>query len=152
MAWMLINFSWLEEGRLAAMGLPDPAGWEELANRGVGAVLSLTEHPAGLVAARRGLRFEHVALEDFGTPRLEDLDRCVAFLDACLAEGRAVVVHCFAGRGRTGTVLAAWYTAKGMGADDAVRHVRHLRPGSVETLGQEEAVRAYERHRRDGRA
>jgi atypical dual specificity phosphatase len=61
-----------------------------------------------------------------------------------------VAVQCLAGKGRTGTVLAAYFVRQGLTADEAIRKVRDLRPGSVEVAEQEEAIRAYERTRERG--
>ena len=57
--------------------------------------------------------------------------------------GMAVAIHCAAGLGRTGTVLAAYFVAKGLSAREAVERVRQLRPGSVETVEQERAIERY---------
>jgi atypical dual specificity phosphatase len=56
-----------------------------------------------------------------------------------------VAVHCTAGKGRTGTVLAAYLVTTGLSAHAAIDRVRHLRPGSVETPDQEEAVEEFAR-------
>ena len=48
-----------------------------------------------------------------------------------------------AGIGRTGTVLAAWLTRQGLDPDEAIRVLREMRPGSVETGGQVDAVRRF---------
>jgi atypical dual specificity phosphatase len=53
-------------------------------------------------------------------------------------------VHCLAGRGRSGTLAAVWFVHEGMTADEAIAHIRTLRPGSIETEVQEEAVHRYE--------
>ena len=58
-----------------------------------------------------------------------------------------VAVHCAAGKGRTGTVLAAYLVTQGMTAGEAIRKVRELRPGSVETYEQEQMIREWERNR-----
>ncbi len=142
---MLVNFGWLDPGRVAGMGLPPPEGWGRLREEGIGAVLSLTEHPAAAAAADHGLVVGHVPLVDFGTPSDADLKRCVDFISAQLDAGRAVAVHCFAGLGRTGTVLAAWRVLEGRDPDEAIAEVRARRPGSLETRGQEEAVRRFAR-------
>jgi len=140
---MLVNFSWIRAGKVAGMGMPYANAWDALRQEGIGAVLTLTERaPVGDPEAA-GLRKLHVPLVDFGTPSLEDLDRCVTWIDEQLAEGRAVVVHCFAGLGRTGTVLAAWLVREGLKPEAAVAEIRRLRPGSLETGGQVDAVRRF---------
>ncbi len=140
---MLVNFSWVRAGRVAGMGLPYDSSWLALREEGVGAVLSLTEQkPAGDPGAA-GLEALHVPLVDFGTPSMEDLGRAVGWISEQVQAGRAVVVHCFAGLGRTGTVLAAWLVSEGLAPEEAVEEVRRLRPGSIETSGQVTAVRAF---------
>ena len=58
--------------------------------------------------------------------------------------GQAVAVHCGAGLGRTGTLVACYLVAGGLSAEEAIAKVRRLRPGSIETLEQEAAVRTFE--------
>ena len=53
-----------------------------------------------------------------------------------------------AGLGRTGVVLAGYYVAKGMTASNAIAKVRKIRPGSVETDEQAEAIADFARRRR----
>lgn len=50
-------------------------------------------------------------------------------------------MHCMLGHGRTGTMLAC-YLAKvqKMSGGDAIQEIRRLRPGSIETWEQEQAV------------
>ncbi len=139
---MLVNFSWIREGKVAGMGLPYGEGWAKLAEEGVRAVLSLTEHPVRITVDEE-LETLHVPLVDFGTPAMEDLERCVAWIQEQVAAGRPVAVHCFAGIGRTGTVLAAYMVAEGAEPQSAIEEIRSLRPGSIETEGQADAVRRF---------
>ncbi|HSB50301.1 MAG TPA: dual specificity protein phosphatase family protein, partial [Nitrosopumilaceae archaeon] len=59
----------------------------------------------------------------------------------------AVMVHCAAGMGRAGTVLACYlvkyhkYSAK-----DAIEKLRKERPGSIQSEIQEFAILLYEKH------
>jgi len=53
------------------------------------------------------------------------------------------VVSCYAGIGRTGTVLACYLVHRGEEPAEAIIRVRRLRPGSIETPEQETAVRQY---------
>lgn len=50
------------------------------------------------------------------------------------------------GRGRTGTMLACYLVAKeGYGAKEAIKETRRQRVYSVETRGQEKAVRDFQK-------
>ena len=66
--------------------------------------------------------------------------------------GMGVAVHCGAGLGRTGTVLACWFVHRGQTAQHAIAEVRRLRPGSIETEEQAQAVLQYSRRKRGGDA
>ena len=140
---MLSNFGWVLPRRLAGMARPLPGAAESLKDLGIEAVLTLTEAPPLPEFEAAGLQVAHEPIVDFAAPDAETLTRCVAFVRGAMAEGAAVVVHCHAGYGRTGTVLAATLVAEGVDPDEAIATVRALRPGSLETEEQEEAVRRF---------
>ncbi|NXU58706.1 DUS23 phosphatase, partial [Turnix velox] len=51
------------------------------------------------------------------------------------------------GHGRTGTMLACYLAKeKKLSGHDAIREIRRLRPGSIETREQEEAVIRFCQH------
>jgi atypical dual specificity phosphatase len=145
---MLHNFSYLIDGKVAGSGHPG-AGAELreslqwLASHGFRGVLSLTED--GLpksVLEEHGLKFKHIPIQDFCPPRPEQIEQALRFIDSAAKEG-AVLAHCAAGHGRTGTILACHLVGNGMSAAEAIEEVRRKRPGSIETLEQEESVREY---------
>ena len=146
---MLSNFGWILPGRLAGMAYPEPDAGRALATAGVGAVLSLTEHAPVEALASAGLVVLREPIVDFEAPTTVVLARCVGFVHERWAAGQAVVVHCMAGRGRTGTVLAACLVAEGFDPDEAIAYVRVRRPGSIETAAQEACLRAFRPARRD---
>jgi len=80
---------------------------------------------------------------DMTAPGPAVLRRAVGFIRKRLAGGRGVLVHCAAGYGRTGTVLACWLRSEGRSAEEAIALVRAARPGSVEVPEQEDCVHAF---------
>jgi len=119
-----------------------------LARQGVSLLINLHERPhdPGRLA-RHGLTELRLPVADFTPPSPAQLDRGVA----ATAAGERVAVHCGAGKGRTGTLLACYLVSQGLDADAAIAHVRAARPGSVETRAQAAAVEAYQdRHGHPG--
>jgi ADP-ribosyl-[dinitrogen reductase] hydrolase len=60
---------------------------------------------------------------------------------ALLRGGRDVLVHCRGGLGRAGTIAARLLVELGMEPAEAIARVRAVRPGAIETRGQERFVR-----------
>lgn len=140
------DFYWIVEGVIAGMSHPgnDPMVLERLAEMGIGAVVSLTERPMQEDLVRgHGMEFLHLPVPDFCAPRQPQIDRFVEFCEQNVRAGRAVAVHCLAGRGRTGTMLSCFLVRRGMSADEAMDKVRSLRPGAVENFEQETAIYHY---------
>jgi atypical dual specificity phosphatase len=132
---------------LAWPSSPDDLAW--LRAQGVEVLLSLTEdRPRRDWTDGAGLLVFHEPLEDMEPPTQQQLDRTVSVVTRAMDQGKGVAVHCGAGLGRTGVVLAAYFVAKGATAPNAVARIRRLRPGSVETREQVEAVEYYARRRR----
>ena len=87
---------------------------------------------------------------DFTPPTQEQIDRMLAFIDEQNDAGRPVAVSCYAGIGRTGTVLACYLVTKGAWPGDAIAEVRQQRPGSIQTPEQEAAVYEYAERQGEG--
>jgi hypothetical protein len=122
-----MKFDWIVDGVLAASPLPkSDRDIQALYDGGVRAILTLTERPitaqrsvSDSVGERLGMTLKHIAIDDFYPPTPEQAEEAVAFIDQMAAEGKPAVVHCFAGQGRTGCVLHAYYLLRGYSLPDA---------------------------------
>jgi atypical dual specificity phosphatase len=147
-----MGFSWIEKPYLAAMAKPrseEELRW--LRANGIDVLISLTEEPPSRRQINQaGLMLVHIPIIDFAPPGQTDLNTAVDAILKAKESGLGAVVHCGAGLGRTGTILASWYVNTGFSSSDAISKVRQLRPGSIETLEQEEAVHLFARERKRG--
>ena len=143
------GFSWIEKPLLAALARPaGPEDFTWLRENGIEVLLSLTEdRPRRDWADQANLLVFHEPLEDMEAPTQEQLDRCVSAIERANGHGMGVAVHCGAGLGRTGVILAAYFVTKGTSAQNAIGKVRRLRPGSIETDEQADAVVEFARRR-----
>jgi atypical dual specificity phosphatase len=145
------SFTWVDPPLLAAMSQPaavDEYAW--LREQGVQLVISLCEDPPPRSWLNEaGLFSMHIPVEDMHPPTLKQIELCLQAIEKAHARRFGVAIHCGAGLGRTGTMLACYYVKKGMSAPAAIAHVRNLRPGSIETPEQADAIKDYaRRHRR----
>ncbi|MDE1853180.1 MAG: dual specificity protein phosphatase family protein [Thaumarchaeota archaeon] len=139
------GFVWIEKGKLAGSGWPASRSQVEwLVRAGVRSILGLTEEPLPKQWIEAfGLVYGHVPMRDHEPPSFDSLEKGVEFIRVQVGAGRPVAVHCLAGEGRTGCVLAAFLIKeRGMSPDQALGALRELKPAFVE-WPQEKAVLSY---------
>jgi atypical dual specificity phosphatase len=121
---------------------------EEIAAEGIKLVISLeTDYPLPNFA-EFGVEHYELPISDFEAPSKESVIKFITILRKALSEGKPVLIHCFAGCGRTGTMLALaeiYLFGERKGAR-AIRKVREVRPCAIETLPQEQAIRNHARN------
>ena len=145
-------FTWVRDGKLAASGKPySKAQVDWLKDNGVTSILSLTEEPLPSDWTA-GIETKHISMKDHAIPSVSDMRLAADYLASALAEGKVVLVHCLAGKGRTGSVLAAYMMAyEGKTAREALDELRTMRGGSVERV-QEPGVLEFEAEALKGRS
>ncbi|NWR53705.1 DUS23 phosphatase, partial [Regulus satrapa] len=93
---------------------------------------------AGLAMPREPGHYRY--LRERGVRHLQILS-FLQIVEEANGRGEAVAVHCMLGHGRTGTLLACYLCKeRHLAGSDAIQEIRRLRPGSIETAEQEQAV------------
>ena len=141
---------WVASGVLGCAYPSTERALAALSESGVRLLVNLHERPHDPARlAHHGLREVHLPVKDFAAPSSCQIERGVGSILRTVAVGEAAAVHCGGGLGRTGTLLACYLaSSEGIGAEEAIRRVRALRPGSVETPAQLAAIRAWAERRR----
>ncbi|KAK9953871.1 hypothetical protein ABG768_015991 [Culter alburnus] len=90
-----------------------------------------------------GIYFYNFRWNDYGVASLTSVLDMVKVMSFAIQEGK-IAVHCHAGLGRTGVLLACFllFTTQ-MTADQAILLVRDKRPNSIQTRGQLQCVRQF---------
>jgi atypical dual specificity phosphatase len=141
------NFSWLIEEKLAGSGIP--TSFEEfhwIVNQGVKSIVTMTENslPDEWV---QSIDYLHVPTPDLTAPDMDKIESTVDFINEQINNDQPVMVHCAAGMGRAGTILACYFVKyKKLTAEKAIEKIRNNRPGSIQSEVQELAIGFFEKH------
>ena len=144
------NFSWIIEEKLAGSAIPtskEEIDWVK--QEGVKSIVTIREEPLEDEWIK-DVNYLHVHSNDMGIPEFSDLVNSVDFIHQRITSDEPVMVHCLAGLGRTGTILACYLIKyEDMAADDAIEKVRRERHGSIQSFSQEEIIFRFEKFVRE---
>ena len=146
---------WLIEGLLAGRAGPVQAPWnlERLRAAGILVIVSLNTEPDPDEVSAAGLQHRSLpmppilpltdALQDMLLGRLEEV---LATIQAEVRAGRPTLVHCHAGKDRTGLVLTTYLVRyHGLGVEEAISQVRAVQPIAMSAPGYEATARRFAR-------
>jgi len=139
---VLVIVDWIDLGEIAASGIPlSVQDLHRLCEQGIRAIVTLTEDPltdwAGITSQildEVGLTYLHAPINDLCPPDMATVWKVTQFINQMKAQDRPVLLHCFAGVGRTGTMLHAYYLAEGFSLEAARDKVRAHKPSSQFSL------------------
>ncbi|MHA1167996.1 MAG: phosphatase domain-containing protein [Candidatus Hodarchaeales archaeon] len=134
------NYDWVIEKSVLASSLPTTVyDVQELHNLGIKTIISLCDGSAVhdvIVNSSTGMNHLVIEIPDFSIPDEYQTSEFLEFMNN--SPDLPVAIHCFAGIGRTGTLIALYLIrSRNMGAKEAIRYVRSKRPGAIESRKQE---------------
>jgi protein-tyrosine phosphatase len=149
------TIDWLIPDLLAKSFIPDNGDLVTWQKEGIESVVNLLEYHFDDVARHeraQGFKVLHSPIPDMCAPTNEQLESIVRWIDREINKGKKVLVHCFAGIGRTGTILTAYLMYKGEDEDSALKKVSQIGSGpqtleQIEIL-EEFSVLLHEKNRR----
>jgi len=134
---------------------PEGKGLSEFKEKSISVIALLSDDEECLRKTGRNLRtlyenegFDviYLPIPDFGVLSIEDLKQAVLETIEQARARRNIVVHCYAGIGRTGLFVS--FLAKeifGISGKDSIEWVRNRIPGAVETSEQRELILSEDR-------
>lgn len=175
---MLVPFErcyWVEPGQLLAGSYPGSKRFDEAGRRlnslldaGIRTIINLMEEDETdwqgdefehyeetirILADNRGVDVDclRIPVRDVDVPSSIVMASILNKIDRAIAQGKPVYVHCWGGKGRTGTVVGCWLARQGRATgDEALALVSELRKNdpsrfqpSPETEKQRQMVRAW---------
>ena len=94
----------------------------------------------------RGINAEYYnfPIPDFGLPESLQMKQILKVVDTSIESGRRVFVHCWGGKGRTGTVVGCWLVKHGVAAPlDKLNKLRSACANANQPSPETEAQRCF---------
>ena len=133
----------IDENKVLGSGNPTDDQLEKLFQQGFRTIISLLDESQQrtlydkIKAKDLGFTWHSIPVRDFTAPTMEKFKEFLEIMNKAEAN---VIIHCQGGSGRTGTMGAAYWIAKGMPAHKAIDKVRRTNPGAIEEHEQEESL------------
>lgn len=146
------GFRWIVPSKVATIPLPGAVidiNHDMAALRAVGVttLITLTYNDLPQDALKRhGLRNVHLPIYDRQPPSIGQLKMLTKRMTEMIERGDVLAVHCRAGIGRTGTIVAGWLIKEGLTAQAALDRIRSINKHYVQTEEQEQFLFEFEQH------
>jgi protein-tyrosine phosphatase len=139
---------WLIPEKIAKSSVPDYSDLILWKAEGINSIVNLLEdgyHEIVQDEKEVGFNVLHSPISDFDAPTLDQLIEIVRWIDCEIDNSNTVLVHCYAGIGRTGTVLIAYLIHKGQEMKSAAEEVLKAN-AAPQSLAQKKVIEEYYQH------
>lgn len=157
------NFSFIVAGKIAGMSMPKHhlqiKAFEYM--KAYDVINMMDENEVNQIIYNNTKVKHHIFPTPNGkSPTLDQINKIMIIIENAISQNNSVIVHCGGGKGRAGTVLACFMAKHGLdgslnrnmdnvpyySTDQVINKLRELRPGSIESISQENFVGEYINH------
>ena len=135
---------WLDKKRFGGSSEPSISDLPFLQNIEISGIVCLQEKKdSEELAQLLDLAYLHRPIPDFGTPTKRDIEDIIEFFRHLqqIKPNIPIIIHCTAGNGRTGTILASIIKIiDNLPAELSIEKIRQINPLAIETPEQEKFV------------
>jgi atypical dual specificity phosphatase len=136
---------WIDKERFGGASQPQLSDLPYLKSIELAGIICLQEESTSEELAQLlDVAYLHRPIPDFGIPSSEDLPKIISFLiqQQKIRPKIPVLIHCTAGNGRTGTILASLVKILDqMESNAAITNIRTINPLAIETEEQEDFIK-----------
>ncbi len=136
---------WIDKERFGGASQPQLSDLPFLQSLDIAGIICLQEkNTSEEIAQLLDIAYLHRPIQDYSIPSPEDLPEILKFLShqQKLKPNLPVLIHCTAGNGRTGTILASIVKLLDqVGAEEAISKIRNVNPLAIETKEQEDFIK-----------
>ncbi len=149
---MITSFNWIIKDKLAGSGKPGLYGEMDddvrfLKENNFTTIVTLTEDEMNDDFKEHSFEVIHYPIPDMGVPAMPRFAHGICLdLKNKIDEGGTVLLHCKAGLGRTGTILACVLVEFGYAPDKAITEVRSRIKGAIQNELQEGFIHNYHQY------
>lgn len=134
---------WIDE-RILGSSNPTTNQLKELYREGFKSLISLLEEEESPnydieEVEKMGFKRYSIPIKDFSAPTKSQFKEFLKVLSEALIRGK-VLVHCMGGKGRTGTMAAAYWICKGLSAEEAIKKIKKSNQNAIENKEQENSL------------
>lgn len=127
-------------------GQHHPRGWAKMQALGITAIVNLREahyddKMQGI--APESAHYLHLPTRDGTPPTMEQLHDGVAFIQAEIAQGGCVYIHCASGFHRAPTLATAYFISTGLTLDESLAKIKKVRPFARPIKSQKKQLAAF---------